>query len=88
MDITHPITARPTPCPSGATACRIDVQHCHDVSLEHADGSTECLLGPACTLGHALHDFHLPCSALDAPCPCVPEERPPAAALGQLADAA
>jgi hypothetical protein len=55
---------------------------CTDVSIEHADGSTECMdLG--CDLAHHLHDLHLSCSALVPPCPCSLEERlPPALEVG------
>lgn len=57
------------------TLCHDDLEHCHDVSIEHADGSTECLAGD-CGLPHEVHDWQLPCSAFDPPCPCVPEELP------------
>jgi len=46
---------------------------CDEVSIEHADGTTECL-EPTCTLDHALHDFHVSCSAIVPPCPCSPAE--------------
>ncbi|MGH9184616.1 MAG: hypothetical protein ACRD0U_02190 [Acidimicrobiales bacterium] len=57
--------------------CQDDLVHCHDVSLEHADGTTECLAG--CDLDHALHEWQLTCSALEPPCPCAVEELPPPA---------
>jgi hypothetical protein len=49
---------------------------CTDVSIEHADGSTECM-DLSCHLEHHLHDLHLSCSALVPPCPCSPEEHLP-----------
>lgn len=58
------------------SACLDDLEHCHDVSLEHADGTTECM-DPACTVDHTLHEWQLSCAALDPPCPCNPEELPP-----------
>ena len=56
--------------------CLQDLDHCHDVSIEHADGSTECM-DPACRLPHDLHEWQLSCSGLEPPCPCVPEEELP-----------
>jgi hypothetical protein len=56
--------------------CLQDLDHCHDVSIEHADGSTECM-DPGCRLPHDLHEWQLPCSGFEPPCPCVPEELPP-----------
>lgn len=55
--------------------CENDLLHCHDVSIEHGDGSTECM-DPGCSLGHELHAWQLPCSGLEPPCPCVPEDAP------------
>jgi hypothetical protein len=42
---------------------------CGEVSIAHADGSTECL-DERCTLPHALHGCHADCSAIIPPCPC------------------
>jgi hypothetical protein len=56
--------------------CVDDLEHCHEVSIEHADGSTECL-DPSCDLSHELHEWHQSCAALDPPCPCMPEEAVP-----------
>jgi hypothetical protein len=61
---------------SDCRLCLEDLDHCHDVSIEHADGSTECI-DPTCSLPHEVHDFCLPCSALEPPCPCIPEEQLP-----------
>jgi hypothetical protein len=55
--------------------CTDDLEHCHDVSIEHADGTTECL-ADACRVPHELHDWQVSCAALDPPCPCAAEERP------------
>ncbi|HEY2814484.1 MAG TPA: hypothetical protein VGJ03_13540 [Acidimicrobiales bacterium] len=61
---------------NGCTLCTEDLDHCHDVSVEHADGSTECL-DSTCRLSHELHEWQLSCAALEPPCPCVPEEAEP-----------
>jgi hypothetical protein len=55
--------------------CEADVIHCHEVSVEHADGSTACN-DPWCNLPHHLHEWHLSCAAFDPPCPCAAAERP------------
>ncbi|HEY1279231.1 MAG TPA: hypothetical protein VGF22_06125 [Acidimicrobiales bacterium] len=60
-------------CPS----CLADLEHCHEVSVEHADGSTECLGLEPCGLSHDLHEWHLSCSALEPPCPCATDEQVP-----------
>lgn len=54
--------------------CIEGLEHCHEPSVEHADGTTECLGewagdGP-CPLPHHLHDWRLSCAELDPPCPC------------------
>lgn len=57
-------------------ACTDHLEHCHGLSVTHADGTTECMGdgdGP-CRLPHHLHDWRVPCTALDPPCPCQPEE--------------
>ncbi len=61
-------------------ACSDDVEHCHDVLVRHVDGSTECM-DPCCRCPDAGHEFDLPCTALEHPCPCVPEEAPEPAFL-------
>jgi hypothetical protein len=53
--------------------CTADLIHCHEVSVEHADGST-ARADPWCNLPHHLHDWHLACSAFDPPCPCAGAE--------------
>jgi hypothetical protein len=65
--------AHRAPATTGCSACAADLLHCHDVSIEHADGSTTCF-DPGCDVPHHDHEWQLPCSALDPPCPCVPEE--------------
>ena len=70
-----------TPSPEPATApdtCRLcvaDVIHCHEVSVEHADGSTACA-DPWCNLPHHLHEWQLACDAFAPPCPCAADEHP------------
>lgn len=50
-----------------------DIYDCQGVSIEHADGSTECM-DATCDLSHELHSFHIGCGELHPPCPCIPEE--------------
>jgi hypothetical protein len=50
-----------------------DIYECQGVSIEHADGSTECM-DHTCDLQHELHSFHVACTELYPPCPCIPEE--------------
>jgi hypothetical protein len=67
-----------TPPPAAVASCRLcraDVIHCHEVSVEHADGSTACA-DPWCNLPHHLHEWHLACDAFDPPCPCAGADRP------------
>jgi hypothetical protein len=47
-----------------------DLWCCLETSIEHHDGSTECLSGEACELPHALHDWLATCAVLDPPCRC------------------
>jgi hypothetical protein len=49
------------------------IDECPGVSIEHADGTTECM-EPTCELPHEFHSFHVACSELHPPCPCIPEE--------------
>lgn len=54
--------------------CIEGLEHCHETSVEHADGTTECTSewagdGP-CPLPHHLHDWRLSCAELDPPCRC------------------
>jgi hypothetical protein len=72
------------PVPTTCRDCRDGLLHCHEISLEHADGSTECLGLGACEVDHTLHAWQLPCSALEPPCPCAPDEQVPPAALTEL----
>jgi hypothetical protein len=56
--------------------CIEGLDHCHEPSIEHADGRTECAAGSACTVPHHLHHWQVCCSVLEPPCPCVPEDAP------------
>lgn len=65
------------------------LEHCHATSIEHADGTTECLSDSPCGLGHDLHDWRLRCSEVDPGCACARTETAPALdAAGGLAAAA
>jgi hypothetical protein len=57
-----------------------DIHECQGVSIEHADLSTECM-DFTCDLAHELHSFHVACTELHPPCPCIPEEHLPPALL-------
>jgi hypothetical protein len=59
--------------PTTCLLCRDDLEHCHEASVEHADGLTECL-DAACRLPHLQHVWQLTCSVFDPPCPCSPDE--------------
>jgi hypothetical protein len=54
----------------------MDHDLCEDVSIEHADGTSECL-DAGCTVPHELHRWHAGCSAIMPPCACAlePSER-------------
>jgi hypothetical protein len=64
--------------------CAADVVHCHEVSLEHVDGSTTCI-DPWCNLPHHLHEWQLSCAAVDPPCPCAGAEHPGPGLLSRAA---
>ena len=57
----------------GCLDCHAGFEHCHESSIEHADGFTECL-DSTCTLDHGLHVWQLSCTVFDPPCACSPEE--------------
>jgi hypothetical protein len=68
--------ARPTTTtaePPRCADCADGLDHCHESSIEHADGFTECL-DSTCTLDHGLHTWQLSCSVFDPPCACSPDE--------------
>jgi hypothetical protein len=48
---------------------------CHE-SIEHVDGTTECLGDGPCGLPHALHDWVLRCAEADPACRCAHEAVP------------
>ncbi len=50
--------------------CSEDLEHCHEVSIVHADGFAECGGDGPCPLPHHLHDWRISCAELDPPCPC------------------
>lgn len=50
-------------------ACDQQLLHCHELSIEHADGSTECT-EVGCAVPHAQHRFVASCDELLGPCPC------------------
>jgi hypothetical protein len=51
--------------------CTDGLEHCHEVSIEHADGTTECGGDGVCALPHHLHEWQVSCVELDPPCPCL-----------------
>jgi hypothetical protein len=55
------------------TAVIDDIYECQGVSVEHADGSTECM-DHTCDLDHEFHSFHIGCGELYPPCPCIPQD--------------
>ena len=58
------------PCPE----CVDRLEHCHATSVEHVDGTTECLADRPCAVGHDLHDWRLRCSEVDPGCACARSE--------------
>jgi hypothetical protein len=44
---------------------------CHATSIEHADGTTECLGDEPCELAHWLHPWAVACTEVDPACACV-----------------
>lgn len=53
--------------------CDQGYECCHATSVEHADGTTECLGDGSCTLAHDLHVWALPCHDVDPACGCAPD---------------
>jgi hypothetical protein len=58
------------PCIERETDADTDLWLCSEPSVEHADGTVECLSGDPCDLPHHLHDWVMTCADLDPPCPC------------------
>ncbi len=50
--------------------CTDGLDHCHEVSIEHADGTTECGGDDGCDRHHLLHEWRITCAELDPPCRC------------------
>ena len=50
--------------------CTEDLEHCHATSVEHADGSTECLGDEPCVVSHRLHAWTVDCTDLVGGCAC------------------
>lgn len=59
---------RPARQASGCPDCAQDLEHCHGVAIEHADGVPDCTEGPPCSLPAALHAAAVPC--LEVNCDC------------------
>lgn len=72
--LSHPL------CMIGGMSETNDIYECQGVSIEHADGFTECM-DFTCDLPHELHSFQVACTELTPPCPCIPEEQVPPALL-------
>src|SRR4051794_2207081 len=68
--VTPPLHTRDMTCFECDPTFGGNLWHCHEVSVLHHDGSTECLSGTACELRHELHHWQLSCAELDPPCPC------------------
>jgi hypothetical protein len=76
MDTPLPATRRQAETDdAGCRLCTADVIHCHEVSVEHVDGSTACA-DPWCNLPHHLHDWQMACDAFSTPCPCAAADLP------------
>jgi hypothetical protein len=52
----------------GCPECAGDLEHCHGVAIEHADGVPDCTEGSTCSLPASLHAAAVPCT--EASCDC------------------
>ncbi len=50
--------------------CETELEHCHGMTVIHADGTVECLLDPACALPLGEHAVSVPCEELVPGCRC------------------
>ncbi len=60
-----PSEARPA---VGCRDCTSDLDHCHGVAIEHADGVPDCTEGVPCTLPPELHAAAVPCTEMSCDC--------------------
>jgi hypothetical protein len=62
------MTTRKTAQTPGCPDCRSDLEHCHGVAIEHADGVPDCTEGPPCSLPAAAHAAAVPCIEMSCDC--------------------
>jgi len=55
----------------GCLECANDLEHCHGVAIEHADGVPDCTEGSSCRLVAALHAAAVPCTEMSCDCALV-----------------
>jgi hypothetical protein len=59
---------RSIPARRGCPDCARDLDHCHGVAIEHADGVPDCTEGAPCTLPPSLHAAAVPCPEVSCDC--------------------
>jgi len=52
----------------GCIDCSNDLEHCHGVAIEHADGVPDCTEATPCGLPAALHAAAVPCTEVSCDC--------------------
>jgi len=52
----------------GCVDCAGDLEHCHGVAIEHADGVPDCTEGAPCSLPASLHAAAVPCTEMSCDC--------------------
>jgi len=58
------MTRRTPRCPD----CAGDLEHCHGVAIEHADGVPDCTEGAPCALPAEVHAAAVPCTEMSCDC--------------------
>jgi hypothetical protein len=62
------MSRRAAPRATGCQDCASDLEHCHGVAIEHADGVPDCTEGPPCNLPAAMHAAAVPCTEVSCDC--------------------
>lgn len=56
----------PVRCPD----CDVELDHCHDLLVQHADGSVECLGSVECHAEVGRHGWRMTCVEVIGDCGC------------------
>jgi len=54
------------------------VEHCHEVLVVHADGSSQCVDERVCGARFEMHEWQVSCDEVGCPCSRSPESAPAA----------